>query len=935
MNQAEQRKAARPFVERWQQMPCVEEEHSRSFWIELLGDVLGVPNPTHVLEFERKVKGRKIDVFYEDMGVLVEMKSRGVDLDKPSVRSKEAGEETPYQQACWYATNLVYSIRPRWIVTCNFDEFRIYDQDNPDQEGYLSLGLQELPEQLHLLSFLTDKGNSRLEREKDLSVEAARLVGKLYSELSQRYMNLEEDENEQRSLNVLVVRLVFLLYAEDAGVLQKKDAFLDYMRGYEPPHMRQALIDLFDILDTPKAERDPYKRDELLAFPYVNGGLFRDPVVIPQFTEQIRLDLLLEASQGFDWSGISPTIFGAAFESTLNPETRREGGMHYTSIENIHRVIDPLFLDGLKAELANIEGEEVAKKRKVALRAFQDKLASIKVFDPACGSGNFLTESYLCLRKLENRVLEALQTNQGGHMQAGLDYGDAGGSPIKVGIDQFYGIEVNDFAVSVAKTALWIAEEQMMDATQEVLFGGDFDFLPLTSNQNIRLDNALRTDWEDVLPASECAYVVGNPPFVGARYQTKEQKQEVLDVFDGARNAGNIDYCGAWYVLAARYIEGTHARCALVSTNSICQGEQVANLWKPLFDMGVRIDFAHDTFRWDNDATDKAHVFCVIVGFSREGDAKRLFHHATPDSHEVLLEPGNINAYLADAPDVFIYGRSKPICDVPEMGIGNKPIDGGNYLFKREEMEAFLAEEPGAARFFRAWLGSQEFLHNTPRYCLWLGDAAFSDLKGLPKCRERIRAVREFRLASKSKPTNKLADTPQRFHVENMPEGNSIIVPQVSSCRRRYIPMGFIGPEVLCSDKLRMVPNGTLYHFGVLQSQFQNAWMRMVSGRLKNDYQYANSLAYNCFVWPDPTDEQRVEVERCAQAVLDARAAHPDATLADMYDPDNDFLFPDLMSAHRALDAAVEAAYGVDFNGDEEKIVAYLFGLYAEKTEGK
>ena len=491
----EQKRAAKAFVERWCALPCVEEEHSRSFWIELLQDVYGLKNATHALEFERKVKGRKIDVFYEDMGVLVEMKGRGIGLDEATVRSKKAGPETPYQQAKWYADNLPFSIRPRWIITCNFDEFRIYDQEKERQEEYVSLALDELPEQLHLLGFLTDAKNSRIEREKQLSVQAGELVGKLYTQLSKQYKNIETDVHEQRSLNVLIVRLVFLLYAEDSGLMHEKDAVLNYLKDYSADQMRQAVVDLFRVLDTPVEQRDPYLPDALLAFPYVNGGLFgNDDIVVPQFTDDIRLDLLLEASQKFDWSGISPTIFGAAFESTLNPATRRAGGMHYTSIENIHKVIDPLFLDDLRAELAEIEGEKVEKNRILKLKAFQRKLSSLRIFDPACGSGNFLTESYLSLRKLENRVLESLQGDQ---MAFGFDQDAAS---IKVSISQFYGIEINDFAVSVAKTALWIAEEQMMEATQEILLQ-PFDFLPLKSNGNIHEGNALRMDWNDVLPA--------------------------------------------------------------------------------------------------------------------------------------------------------------------------------------------------------------------------------------------------------------------------------------------------------------------------------------------------------------------------------------------------------------------------------------------------
>ena len=618
------------------------------------------------------------------------------------------------------------------------------------------------------------------------------------------------------------------------------------------------------------------------------------------------------------------------FEGTLNPETRHAGGMHYTSVENIERCLKPLFLDELWDELHEAEGERTATKRKQALARLHDKVASITIGDPACGSGNFLTEAYRQLRTIENRIIEdELSEETGNAGQTSLVI--AQDSPVRVSLDQLYGIEINDFAVSVAKTALWITEEQMLRKTQEIYVGYDFDFLPLRSLSNLHEGNALKTDWSEVFP-DDLTYLVGNPPFLGARNQSKEQKAELLEVFDGAKNAGNIDYCGAWYMKAARFTQGKRTRCALVSTNSICQGEQVANLWKPLYDLGIHIDFAHNTFRWDNEAADKAHVFCVIVGFSRESGTKTLFYHATPDSNEEQIPTARINAYLKDAPDVFIYSRSKPICDVPEMGIGNKPIDGGFYLFTDEEKDDFLKKEPKAEGFFHPWLGSKEFIHGYHRWCLWLGEATFSDLKQLPECRKRVEQVREYRLASKSAGTRKIADKPTRFHVENMPEGSSIIIPEVSSSRRKRVPMGFVGPEIFCSNKVRLIPNASLYHYGILQSQFHNAWVRIVTGRLKDDYQYSANIDYNNFVWPEPTESQREEVERCAQAVLDARDAQEGATLADMYDPKNETFFPELMSAHKALDAAVEAAYGVDFGGDEEKIVAHLFNLYAKKV---
>ncbi|MDO4590986.1 MAG: hypothetical protein Q4B35_06295, partial [Slackia sp.] len=688
MSFAEQKRAAKAFVARWKALACVEEEHSRSFWIELLQDVYGLKNATHALEFERKVKGRKIDVFYEDMGVLVEMKGRGIGLDEASVRSKKAGLETPYQQAKWYADNLPFSIRPRWIVTCNFDEFRIYDQEKEHQEEYVALSLDELPEQLHLLGFLTDANNSRIEREKQLSVQAGELVGKLYTQLSQQYKNIETDAHEQRSLNVLIVRLVFLLYAEDSGLLHEKDAVLNYLKDYRADQMRQAMIDLFRVLDTPLDERDPYLPEGLLAFPYVNGGLFgNDDIVVPQFTEDIRLDLLLEASQKFDWSGISPTIFGAAFESTLNPATRRAGGMHYTSIENIHKVIDPLFLDDLRAELAEIEGEKVEKNRTIKLKRFQKKLGSLRIFDPACGSGNFLTESYLSLRRLENRVIESLQGDQ-----MGMSFGGET-SPIEVSIDQFYGIEINDFAVSVAKTALWIAEEQMMEETSEILLQ-PFDFLPLKSNGNIHQGNALRMDWNDVLPAEECNFIVGNPPFLGYSNLSASQSEDRAMLFGKVKT---LDYVACWYKKAAEYMRDTRIRAAFVSTNSICQGQQVEPLWKPLFEQGIGIDFAWQSFVWNSEANDQAHVHVVIVGFSYGGTRERTLFDREGRGRAVE----NINGYLQPAPNVFIEKRTKPLCCVEGMAQGFKPADNGHLLLNANEYAEAVAEDSALAGWIR------------------------------------------------------------------------------------------------------------------------------------------------------------------------------------------------------------------------------------------
>lgn len=935
------KKEAKEFVKRWKKrlgaIPAGsnnEQQDTQKFWVDLLINVLGIPSNTidSFVDFERKVRGRRIDVFVSDHNFLCEQKSWGIDLDKPEPRN--GGMETPLQQAMWYARHLPYSERPRWVMTCNFGTFRLYDLDNERPEDTVQeFSLEELPDSLYLLSFLTSNETSRLHKEQQLSIEAGAYVSRLYDALAKQYHHIEEKDEraqeEQRSLNVLITRIIFLLYAEDADLLQSHQAFGRYCEG-DPAKLRRKLVDLFETIDTPLEQRDEYMDEDLATFPYVNGGLFADSsIIVPQMTSEI-LEAIADASQDFDWREISGVIFGGVFEGTLNPETRHAGGMHYTSVENIERCLRPLFLDELWDELHEAEGEKTAAKRKQALARLHEKVASITIGDPACGSGNFLTEAYRQLRTIENRIIEdELSEETGNAGQTSLVV--AQDSPVRVSLDQLYGIEINDFAVSVAKTALWITEEQMLRKTQEIYVGYDFDFLPLRSLSNLHEGNALKTDWSEVFP-DDLTYLVGNPPFLGARNQSKEQKAELLEVFDGAKNAGNIDYCGAWYMKAARFTQGKRTRCALVSTNSICQGEQVANLWKPLHDLGIHIDFAHNTFRWDNEAADKAHVFCVIVGFSRENCEKRLYVHDTPDTAEVKKAAKSINAYLSDAPDAFIWNRNKPICDVPKIGIGNKPIDGGFYLFADEEKTDFLNKEPGAESYFHRWIGSREFLHGESRWCLYLGDATFAELKELPRCRERIQAVREYRLASKSAPTRKLADRPAHFHVENMPKGNSIVVPKVSSERRRYIPMGFVGPETLCSDLVFLIPNASLYHFGVLQSQFHNAWMRTVAGRLKSDYRYSGGIVYNNFVWPEPTESQREEVERCAQAVLDARDAQEGATLADMYDPKNETFFPELMTAHKALDVAVETAYGVDFGGDEERIVAHLFNLYAKKV---
>ena len=748
----------------------------------------------------------------------------------------------------------------------------------------------------------------------EVSIQAGEIVGRIYEALLKQY-----DDNSPealRWLNILCVRIVFCLYAEDAGIFSH-DQFHDFLVIYEAKDLRRALRDLFEVLNTPKEKRSKYLQEELAAFPYTNGGLFEEEIEIPQFTEELKQTLLQNASLNFDWSDISPTIFGAVFESTLNPETRRSGGMHYTSIENIHKVIDPLFLNDLRHELDEILEEKVEKQRIHKLDSYQDKLASLTFLDPACGSGNFLTETYLSLRRLEN---EAIRERYHGQMMMG-EFMDT----VKVSINQFYGIEINDFAVTVATTALWISEAQMLTETEHIIHH-DIDFLPLKSYTNIHEGNALRIDWETVVPKDHLNYIIGNPPFVGARLMSENQKQDVIDIFGAKwKNVGNLDYVCCWYKKAAELMkDAPQARAALVSTNSICQGEQVANLWQKLFDDGIRINFAYRTFRWDSEASLKAHVHCIIVGFSYQ-QVKPCFIY----DGDRKIEAANINAYLIDGPDVFIIGRPKPLCCIPEIGIGNLPIDGGNYLFTKEQMNEFIKIEPKSVSYFKLWYGSEEFIHRKPRYCLWLGDCSPAELRQMPNCLKRIEAVRLFRKESKRAATNKLADTPTHFSTENMPQGNYIIVPKVSSEKRRYIPMGFMSPDAFASDLVFIIPDATLYHFGILESNVHMAWMRAVCGRLEMRYRYSKDVVYNNFPWPTPTDEQKAKIEQTAQAILDARAKYPDSSLADLYD---ELTMPvELRRAHQDNDRAVMAAYGFPIKTmTESQCVAELFKLYQQ-----
>lgn len=922
----EQKKAAKAFADRWQGRGY-EKGETQLFWVELLQTVYGVENPASYMECEVQVQLENtsfIDIYLPATKVMIEQKSINKDLSK-AIRQSDGTMLTPLQQLKRYAAALGYFKYPRWGITCNFQEFYIYDMGQPNGEPAI-LKLEDLPTEYHRLNFLVDAGDDRIKQELEISLNAGALVGRMYEMLLKQYGD-NPTEEMLKSLNMLIVRIVFCLYAEDAGIFGRRNMFHDYLADFNARNFRMGLMELFEVLDTPLDARDPYMDKILAEFPYVNGGLFADTqLLIPHFSEEC-IDLLMNVACPFSWEGISPTIFGAVFESTLSAKIRRSGGMHYTSLENIHKVIDPLFLNDLQKEYEAIADIPQPKVQKQKLEAFQDKLAGLKFFDPACGSGNFLTETYISLRRLENKVIDRLTKGQ-------IVLGEMA-SPVKVNIHQFYGIEINDFACVVAKTAMWIAELQMMQETQSIV-EMNLDFLPLKSYVNIVEGNALRMDWQEVLPPSQCNYIMGNPPFVGYSLQSKEQKADMLDIYvdekgKSYKTAGKIDYVAGWYFKAAEYIQDTGVRTAFVSTNSITQGEQVAAVWKPLYDrFGIHIDFAWRTFIWNSESNEKAHVHCVIIGFSCSDNnhMKNLYELSSPKMVK------DINPYLVEGKPVFIEARRKPICDVPVFVRGSQPTDDGNFIFTAEEKNVFLAKEPQAEKFIRPFMMGKDFIDRKPRYCLWLVNALPQDIRKCPEVMKRVTAVREFRLNSKKPATQRKADTPTLFDEVRDSKTNYIALPKVSSQNRRYIPMDFLSHNIIAGDKLFMLSEVSLYHFGVLMSNVHMAWMRVVAGRLKSDYSYSNTVVYNNFPWPTPTDAQKAKIEKTAQGILDARAKYPDSSLADLYD--EVLMPPELRKAHQANDRAVMEAYG--FWGKlntESECVAQLMKLYQQLVENE
>ncbi|MCK9202606.1 MAG: class I SAM-dependent DNA methyltransferase [Gallionella sp.] len=911
------RNRAHEFSKRWENETS-EDAEAKPFWVEFF-NVFGIDRK-RVASFEEPVKklGDRqgyIDLFWKGM-LLVEHKSRGKDLDKA------------YTQALDYFPGIKERDLPKYVLVSDFARFRLYDLEEGTQQEFK---LADLHKRIKHFAFIAGYRTQTIAPQNPVNIKAAERMGKLHDAL-------KAAGYEGHPLEVLLVRLLFCLFAEDTGIFQPTGAFRAWIEERTAPDgtdLGAQLAQLFQVLNTPEDKRSKNLDEQLAAFPYVNGKLFEEMLPIADFDLAMR-EALLDCC-ALDWSAISPAIFGALFQSIMDAKARRNIGAHYTSEENILKLIQPLFLDDLHEEFNRVKGN------KNKLFEFHKKLRTLTFFDPACGCGNFLVIAYRELRKLELDVLRAVHAGPGSRF---LDIHQE----ISVDVDQFYGIEIEEFPAQIAQVALWLMDHQMNVRVSEE-FGMYFARIPLKTSPHIVNGNALTLDWNDVLPAERASYVFGNPPFVGAKFMDDAQREDVQHVFADIKSGGLLDFVAAWYVKAARYmtdaptpVGASHAResrawlaptktsAAFVSTNSITQGEQAGVLWSWLLSQGIHIHFAHRTFQWSNEAKGMAAVHCVIIGFGAfDVEKKTIYEYEDIRGNAHAVSARNINPYLVDAPDVVLANRQHPICAVPEIGIGNKPIDGGNYLFTPEEKAEFLKHEPQAARWFRRWIGADEFINNYERWCLWLGDCPPDELRRMPEAMKRVEAVREERLASKSAPTQKLAATPTRFHVENIPDAPYLVIPEVSSERRRFIPIGFLQSDTLSSNKLRIFPNATLYHFGILTSTMHMAWTRYTCGRLESRYQYSVTVVYNNYPWPDePTDKQRAAVEAAAQAVLDARAQFPQSSLADLYDPLT--MPPALVKAHQALDRAVDVCYRkAAFTSDAQR-VEYLFERYQQLT---
>lgn len=936
MTDLEQREAAKQFMLQWRDKEKKEDADYQDFWRDLLSKVFGISDTTNYIQFQKKVQvdggTKSIDAYIPSTRVLIEHKSANKNLDKPEHHSGNI-YLTPFEQADRYNNGLNYNERARWIITTNFIEIRIYNMDDRGSEPQI-LYLKNLKNDYKYLKLLVDHSIQEVTKEEDLSVQAGKLVGDLYTALKSQYKD-PNSESTLKSLNALCVRLVFCMFADDSGIFGSYDKFYNYMHEIPAKRWHGELTRLFKILDTKEEERSGYEPD-LESFPYVNGGLFTDEnSEIPSFTDEI-VDLILnKGCRGFNWREISPTIFGAVFESTLNPETQRKGGMHYTSVKNIHKVIDPLFLNDLKKELEACKNASTAGgKRKRLLQEFQQKLAHLTFFDPACGSGNFLTETYLSIRRLENDLIHHLHYSQSvPENQMMIDIVSDDNIGIMVSIDQFFGIEINDFAVSVAKTALWIAEAQMLSETRRAT-NIRKDYLPLKTNANITEGDALLIDWESVISSKNLKYIIGNPPFSGGMKMTPEKQSEKKDAIGRKINGvGEMDYVAAWYFKAARYIQNSRIKCAFVSTNSITQGQQAITVWDPLInEYNITINFAYRTFKWSSEASKAAAVHCVIIGFS--------LNSLTNKNKFIVDESGNkhtaqhINSYLQDAKDWFVRAISKPLFpDVPVMKFGSMPR-GKAFLLTPEERLDIIEKYPLADKFIKRFYMGKEFIQGKERYCIWLLNADPSEYRKCPPIMDRITTVKQERLNSKAEATRKLSNTPTLFAQIAQPEKDYIAIPAVSSQQRRYIPIDFVSKDIIAGNKLYIIPDATIYHFGILTSEIHMNWMRLLAGRMKSDYSYSKDIVYNNFPWPNPSTSQKIRIEQTARKILDIRALFPNATLEDLYD--SNAMPPELIKAHQANDRAVAMAYGFDNKTMTEiSCVSNLMKLYQDFVEKK
>lgn len=881
-----------------------EDAEAKSFWDDFF-HVFGITR-RRVASFETPVKksdgkGGFVDLLWKGV-LLVEHKSRGKDLDRA------------FHQATDYFHGLKERDLPRYVLVSDFARFRLYDLDSGDDPQ--EFPLKDLYKNIRLFGFIAGYQTRSFGQQDPVNIQAAEKLGKLHD-------LLKAVGYEGHALELLLVRLLFCLFAEDNAIFERQQfrEWIEQRIAEDGSDFGPMLAQLFQVLNTEPEKRPGNLDEHLAAFRYINGKLFEEALPLASFDRKMR-EMLLDCSS-LDWSRISPAIFGALFQSIMNEKARRNLGAHYTSETNILKALRPLFLDALRAEFERV------RRDTDRLMAFHERLGKIRILDPACGCGNFLVIAYRELRLLELDILrELFKANRTGQLDVSRI--------VFVDVDQFYGIELEEFPAQIAQVALWMTDHQMNLKVSEE-FGQYFARLPLKKTPNIVHGNALTLDWRTVVPPEQLSYIVGNPPFVGAMVMSDEQREDIAQVFAKGKGAGVLDYVAAWYVKASAYLcddpTPGRIRCAFVSTNSITQGEQVGLLWRTLLHLAIKIDFAHRTFRWQNEARGVAAVHCVIIGFGLGGvERKVIFDYESLAGEPHALPATTINPYLVDGPDVLLENRSAPICNVPQMKFGSMPRDGGHLILSQEERSDLIATNPLAKKWIRRYTGAEEFLNGGTRYCLWLLDASPADLRAVPKIMKRLDAVRQYRLASKAASTRKAATTPGAFVQLAQPKTNYLLVPRVSSERRTYIPMGFLGSDVIGNDQVLTVADATLYHFGVLTSVMHMAWVRSVCGRLKSDYRYSKDIVYNNFPWPEPTDKQRTSIENAAQGVLDARALSPESSLADQYDPLAMSQAPSLLKVHQTLDHAVDVAYGKTSFKSEAERVAFLFGLYEKLT---